>query len=162
MDCHPGCDLLALPLSLCKCQTLFPALLLSASPTSRLSSPRRPSHPCSFWRRQQPHGLPGVSDLYSEHLGPCLMVPSLKRTRPPSHPSGPAAGGGVGATSCRTLVACQCRRPSLPGGARPGCVLPSKGCSGAAFRRQSPPLSPPAASYATQRSPRPHSQERLS
>lgn len=103
-----------------------------------------------------------VPDLYSERLVPRIMVPSPKGTRPPSYPSGPAAGGGVGATSCRTLVACQCRRPSLPDGARPGRVLPSMGCSGAAFRRQSPPLSLPAASYATQSSPRPHSQERLS
>lgn len=121
-----------------------------------------PPTPDLSGKGSSPRGLPGVPDLYSEHLAPCLMVPSPKGTRPPSHPSGPAAGGGVGATSCRTLVACQCRRPSLPGGARPGCVLPSVGCSGAAFRRQSPPLSPPAASYATQSSPRPHSQERLS
>lgn len=31
-------------------------------------------------------GLPGVPDLYSEHLAPCLMVPFPKGTRPPAIP----------------------------------------------------------------------------
>lgn len=121
---HPSCDLLALPLSLGKCQTLSPPPLLSRHPPPPPSL--SPSRPSSFWERQQRCGLPGVPDLYSELLVPCIMVPSHKGTRPPPrHPLGPAAGGGAGATSCRALVACQCRWPSLPGGARPGCVLPS-------------------------------------